>query len=120
MTKKKDLNHFLKVLDQIDKEGDLWDEEYKTPGPTKEVLFFVKSLLIRLNSEKILPTMVSQTVEEGMYLKFTKNGKEMHFEAYNDNDCGYLIVESNKIKENKDFKASLGVAVMYVKEFFIT
>lgn len=108
----------MKVLSLIEKEGDSWDEEYKTPGPTKEVIFFTRSLLIRLNSEKILPNRVSQTVEEGVGINFTKDSKEMSFEAYNDDTCGFICVVGKKVTDNKSFKTSLGMAILHIKEFY--
>lgn len=98
----------LKILDDIKSLGNNWDDEYHTPGPTKEVLELSNKVIVELYNRNITPYRISPISEEGICLFFYNNSKKMYLEIYNDGGVGYIIEDTtnNILLDNSDIPQS--------------
>ena len=100
--KNKYLTSILNKLEEMYIVGDKWHED-ELEGPNINTIELSTSLTYQFIENDFFPTVVTQTVEEGICFVFGKNKRYLYLEIYNDGEIGIIIEDysSRKIMSNK-------------------
>lgn len=99
------INNKLDIIESI---GDNWDDEGSIKGPNDFSIKFSRELAFKITENSFMPSVVTQSAEEGICFVFKSGNKFLYIEIYNDRELGLIIEDylNKKTLKNMSIESS--------------